>query len=136
MGDYMIKINENTDLLNFIDKHKIICIFYVHYDIVNEHIHLRTSSYYNYIDVYHEWLSIDKYMEGIEIKSNIHLILVSNRFITDKQISDIERIIRTHCSTLFGINYKDLFDEINAYKNKSEEGSNQQFITELALNRG
>ena len=69
-GDYMIKINENTDLLNFIDKHKIICIFYVH--IISKDIYLRTNSIYNYdyIDVYHEWSSIDKYMEGTEIKSN------------------------------------------------------------------
>ena len=63
------------------------------------------------------------------------VLLVSNRFITDEQISDIERIIKTHCSISFGIDYKALFDEMNAYIDKSEEGSNQQFITELALNR-
>lgn len=109
MGDDMINIinindrsaTEYGDIYGLIAKLEVVCIFYIKYYTSGGNGRIR----YGLPDIYHEWVSFEDLTTGINYEYNKIMICACDRFVTNNEISEIEKLIRNNWSFITAFDY-------------------------------
>ena len=94
---------EYVDIYGLIAKLEIVCIFYVQYDTSGGNGRIFR---YGLPNIYHKWVSFkDLTTTGISYESNKIMICACDRFVTNNEISEIEKLIRNNWSFITAFDY-------------------------------
>lgn len=94
---------EYNNLYELIKKLEVICIFYIQYYTSGGNGRIFR---YGLPDIYHEWVSFeDLTTTGISYESNKIMICACDRFVTNNEISEIEKLIRNNWSFITAFDY-------------------------------